>query len=379
MGISVGKKVFRAIGLMSGTSMDGIDAALIETDGLDMARRLGDSIYPYSGGFRGRLRSCMGKRGGAEDFDVAVVERELTNLHAAAVNCFLEELGLDAAEIDIIGFHGHTIRHNPEEGVTVQIGDGDHLARATGIPVVNDFRSADVRAGGQGAPLVPVYHRALACGLDRPVAIVNIGGVANVTYLESGEEDGIIAFDTGPGNAMLDDWMSERAGMECDMDGKLAATGRVDEALLLRFMQSPYFAKNPPKSLDRNFFHEFMPEALCAADGAATLTMMTAASIAAGFRHFPRRPSAVYLTGGGRKNVTLRRWLGGILEMPVVPVEDIGWNGDSLEAEAFAYLAVRSLLGLPITYPSTTGAVRPMTGGVYHDVTGSALRQGRIP
>ncbi len=269
---------------------------------------------------------------------------------------------------DIIGFHGQTVLHRPERRLTVQIGAGDALARLTGIPVAYDFRAADVAAGGQGAPLVPVFHRALAAGLDRPrpLLVLNIGGVANVTWLGA-ESDDPIACDTGPGNALIDDFVHARSGAAFDEGGETAARGRVDEAWLARALADPFFAKPPPKSLDRNAFAanvETLDE-LSLEDGAATLAAFTAASVARIVPHLPRPPQSVIVAGGGARNRTLMRMLAERFAPATVETADaVGWSADALEAQAFAFLAARHLRGLPITFPGTTGVVRAMTGGV---------------
>lgn len=366
---SVQRPAFRALGLMSGTSLDGIDAALIETDGHDHVRPLGFMSQPYDPAFRQQLRNCLGNAEGTDDFEVALAERELTELHALLVHRFLEEHVLSPENIDLIGFHGQTIFHRPEERKTIQIGDGAYLAERTGIPVVNDFRSADVQAGGQGAPLVPLYHRALVASLPKPVAIINIGGVANITWIGSIDDNDILAFDTGPGNALIDDWVWKRAGSAYDKNGELAAQGRVDNAALERFLDHAYFGKRPPKSLDRDTFKDYVPEDLNLADGAATLTMMTVRSIMEALRILTKMPKTLYLTGGGRHNATLLKWLGDLTGLQVSLVDVLGWNGDSMEAEAFAYLAVRSKLGLPLSVPGTTGVPIPMTGGMHYRTT----------
>lgn len=354
-------KNFLAIGMISGTSIDGIDTALIETDGRDYVRHLKFMPHGYDAPFRRRLRECFGKR--REDSGVSEVERELTEMHAGLVAEFLRINNLKAEDIDVIGFHGQTILHKPEERLTVQIGDGGLLAELTGIPVVNDFRAADVGAGGHGAPLVPLYHRALAANLPKPVAILNIGGVSNITWISGQGDDEILAFDTGPGNALLDDWMLRHTGRAYDSGGELAATGRVDDALVSRFLEHPFFAEKPPKSLDREAFHNLIPDDLSPADGAATFTMMTVRAVLAGLRHLPKPPLRIYLAGGGRHNVTMTRWITERSGLPVEAVDALGWSGDGLEAEAFAYLAVRSCLGLPLSLPTTTGVGRAMTGG----------------
>src|SRR5665213_1937470 len=320
---------------MSGTSLDGIDAAFIATDGVSHVERGPFLTLPYEPEFRERLRAVLGGRGA-----VAEVEHALTVAHAEAVRALLTRSGL--GPVDLIGFHGHTILHRPAEGRTWQIGDGAELARLTGIDVVADFRSADVAAGGEGAPFVPLYHRALAAGLARPLAILNIGGVANVTWVGAGDE-AVIAFDTGPGNAPIDDWMRLKTGQIVDENGALAARGTIDEEAVARFLADTWFARVPPKSLDRDDFTRFSPVHLAPADGAATLTAMTAAAIAAASRHFPAPVERWLVTGGGRHNPTLMAQLGVRLDC-----------GDALEAQAFAYLAARAVEGLPLSLPTTT-------------------------
>jgi anhydro-N-acetylmuramic acid kinase len=345
----------RVIGLMSGTSLDGIDAALVVTDGCSRIEPGPSITVPYEAAFRARLRGVLGGTG-----DVAAVERELTDAHAEAVRALIADHDLGA--VDLLGFHGHTILHRPREGRTWQIGDGARLAAATGIDVVADFRSADVAAGGEGAPFVPLYHQALARDLPHPVAVLNLGGVANVTWIGWGEGN-VIAFDTGPGNALIDDWMLRHTGRAVDADGASAARGKVDESEIRRFLTEPYFDRWPPKSLDRNEFAGFRLDGLGLEDGAATLTAMTAAAVAVATQWFPEPVWRWLVTGGGRRNPTLMAMLTKRLAAEVDAVEDVGWDGDALEAQAFAYLAVRSLEGLPLSLPTTTGVRAPTLGG----------------
>ncbi|QCO15836.1 anhydro-N-acetylmuramic acid kinase [Azospirillum brasilense] len=350
------------VGLMSGTSMDGIDAALVRTDGERRVEPLAFVTIPYEDGFRADLRSCLGGKGPVE-----AVERALTDAHADAVRRLLAEAGTEAAAVDLIGFHGQTIFHDPAQRRTWQIGDGARLARATGIAVVNDFRTADVAAGGQGAPLVPLFHRALADALPRPLAVLNIGGVANVTWIGEGADD-VIACDTGPGNALVDDWVLSGQGARYDSGGALAGRGVVDKGALAALLAHPYFDQPAPKSLDRDAFDPAPVRGLSVEDGAATLTAFTAASVARIVPHLPEAPRRWLVCGGGRHNATLMGMLADRLGVPVDPVEAVGWNGDALEAEAFAYLAVRSRQGLPLSLPSTTGVPQPMSGGRFHPV-----------
>jgi anhydro-N-acetylmuramic acid kinase len=344
----------RALGLMSGTSMDGIDAALVETDGRDrvIPGRALTTAYPAE--FRERLRSVLGGTG-----PVAEVEAQLTRLHAQAVDEFLRRN--PGTSIDVAGFHGHTILHRPAERRTWQIGDGARLSQLIGMNVVADFRSADVAAGGEGAPLAPLFHAALAAALPKPVTVLNIGGVANVTWI--GESSAILAFDTGPGNALIDDWVYRHTGLAADFDGDLARAGRVSAPAVARFLAAPFFHRPPPKSLDRDEFRDAAPTGMSLEDGAATLTEMTAAAAALAIRHFPAPPREWLVTGGGRHNQALMEALRRLVGVPVRPVEAVGWDGDALEAQAFAYLAVRSLEELPLSLPSTTGVRQPTRGG----------------
>lgn len=354
-----------AIGLMSGTSLDGIDAALIETDGAGAVRPLAFVTRAYDARFRARLRGLLG--GNAPEPEVTAVERELTRRHGEAVAALLSEAGIAARAVETLGFHGQTILHAPHQGTTWQIGDGALLAELTGIATVDDFRSADMAAGGQGAPLVPLYHlaRARADGLTPPLAVLNLGGVANLTWIGA-EETPPMAFDTGPGNALLDDWCLAHTGLACDRDGALAFAGTIDAAALRRLLDHPYFAAPPPKSLDRDAFEVSVLDGLDPADGAATLSEFTAAGVVAAVALLPAPPRRWLVGGGGRHNPAMMMALRARLGCPVEPVEAVGWNGDALEAEAFAYLAVRSRLSLPLSLPSTTGAARPTSGGRLH-------------
>ncbi|MFQ6016619.1 MAG: anhydro-N-acetylmuramic acid kinase [Kiloniellaceae bacterium] len=365
-----------ALGLMSGTSLDGIDAALIRSDGLARVETGASETFPYDGTFRDRLRGALGAPGRPEAVERELTRdltRDLTLRHARAVRALLARAGLGPAEVAVIGFHGHTVRHEPEAGRTLQIGDGALLAAETGIDVVSDFRSRDMAQGGQGAPLAPLYHAALAAGLEKPLAVVNVGGVANLTWIgtESGpEEAGVRAFDSGPGTALIDDWAARHSGRPLDQDGALARAGRVDRAALEALLAGPYFLRPPPKSLDRDAFDPSPVEPLSPADGAATLTAFTAAAVARAVTHLPEPPRRWLVTGGGRRNSALMAALADRLAAPVAPVEAVGWDGDALEAQAFAYLALRSLAGRPLSLPSTTGVKRPMTGGVRHAAPG---------
>lgn len=349
-----------ALGAISGTSMDAIDLALIRTDGEGIAEPVAGAAYPYPPELKARLISALVKPEIAETEPLTALENAVTDAFADAISRFLSEKSI--AHVDLVGLHGQTIWHRPEKRFTRQLGDGQRLASRLGIPVVNRFRHADVAAGGQGAPLVPLYHAALARGLAQPLAVLNLGGVANITYLDG---DVILACDTGPASALIDDRMRQHFKREYDVNGETARTGRVDVATLDALMRNPFFAAKPPKSLDRNDFHARakIVDALKPEDQIATLTAFTIEATAAILPHLPRVPRRWLVTGGGRHNATFMRGFGERFKVPVEPVETVGWNGDLLEAECFGYLAVRSRKGLPLSLPTTTGVPEPMPGG----------------
>lgn len=358
------------LGLMSGTSMDGIDAALVRTDGRRVLETGPSLTLPYPCEFRAGLRACLGRRDA--DAEVAAVAERLTDLHAEAVAALLERAGMAREAVGVVGFHGHTVLHLPAERRTWQIGNPQRLADRTGLAVVADLRLADIAAGGEGAPLAPIYHAALAGTLEPPLAVLNIGGVANVTLIPDVPAGGsgapaLLAFDTGPGNALLDDWVQARTGRGFDQDGALARAGRADAGVIAGWLRHPYFARRPPKSLDRDDFRLSALAAdlagLSTEDGAATLAAFTVAAIEAGTRFLAPMPRRWLVTGGGRRNPALMRALGEALGVPVQAVEAVGWDGDALEAQAFGFLAARHLAGLPISFPGTTRAPRPLAGG----------------
>ena len=352
----------RAVGVISGTSMDAIDVALLDGDGEKIAHVGPGAAYPYPAEVLARLRAVVA------DPDMAAgpledLERDVTDAHVAAVERFLAEHAVARGSVALVGLHGQTVLHRPQAGYTRQLCDGARAANRLGVDVVSDFRSADVAAGGEGAPLVPLYHAAIAAGLERPLIFLNWGGVGNVTFLGAAGE--IIAFDTGPANAPLDDFVQRRLRLSHDADGALAARGQVDEALVARWMLDPYFQRNAPKSLDRNHFRALAAdvEKLSDADGAATLAAFTVEATAAALALVPQTPRRWLVCGGGRRNITLMARLSRRLGVRVDPIEAIGQDGDFVEAACFAHLALRARRGLPISLPSTTGAPAPMTGG----------------
>lgn len=364
------------LGLMSGTSMDGIDVALISTDGERLTDRGRGLSYPYPTDARGRIReaaraawriwgpSAKGHAPDPEDMALLeAVEREVTELHANAIDDFLEAFGVSRGEINLIGFHGQTVFHDASRRITRQLGNGPLLAKLARIDVVHDFRSADIAAGGQGAPLVPVYHRAVSdeIGFEKPLAVVNIGGIANVTWI--GPDGTIIAFDIGPGNCMLDEWMQQEAGLPFDRNGKAALAGKVDKEVLKRLASHAYYRRKPPKSLDRYDLPGLKERELGLEDGAATLVALTAREILASAEYLPVRPRRWVLAGGGAKNPAIVQAIAEAVREPVTSADEMGWSAEHFEAEAFGFLAVRALRKLPLTFPSTTGVQRPITGG----------------
>ena len=363
-----------AIGLMSGTSLDGIDVALLRTDGKAVVERGPSMGRPYDAAFRRRLQGALetakaiGERT-ERPGDLTEIERDLTLRHGEAVRAFLAENGLKPADIDVVGFHGQTVLHRPDAGLTVQLGDGRLLARETGIDVVHDMRANDMAHGGQGAPLIPAYHAALAAGLSdaagKAVVFVNIGGISNITFI--GAEGTIVAYDSGPGNTLIDQWVEAHAGIPYDQGGMIASEGRIDPGLAERYLGHAFFTDPVRRSLDRNDFSPPSGAEASLEDGARTLAHVTAAAVIRSARHLPERPKLYVVCGGGRLNRVIMDDLAALAETEgaeVVAAEAVGLDGDSMEAEAWAYLAVRSLGGLPLTFPGTTGVNAPVTGGL---------------
>ena len=352
----------RALGAMSGTSLDGVDAAVVETDGVAILS-FGESAYrPYSGEERAVIAAALGAWPGEAGVEEAAEVVETA--HAALLSGF--------EEVDLVGFHGQTLAHEPRGRGTHQAGDGRVLAEVLGLPVVWDFRSSDVELGGEGAPLAPFFHFACAkwIGAGAPVAFLNLGGVGNLTGVDPArpapEAGGaLLAFDTGPANAPLNDLMQARLGRECDRDAELAAQGTPDEVVIEAVLADPYFLRMPPKSLDRDAFGDLTRRVahLGDADAAATLTALPAACVARGLEHCPEPPERLLVTGGGRKNPLMMEMLIERCNLPAVQVEEVGLDGDMLEAQAFAYLAVRVARGLPTSCASTTGVAAAVGGG----------------
>jgi anhydro-N-acetylmuramic acid kinase len=355
-------RIYTSIGVISGTSMDGIDVAWLQTDGHRVRATGPAETLPYAPALRQRLINLVGDPAQDEHTPLSDLEADVTHAHATAVLQFIANHQLDPRSIDVVGLHGQTVLHKPKQRFTRQLCDGQLAAQLLGIDVVNRFRHRDVAAGGEGAPLVPLFHQALATVLPQPLMVLNLGGVGNVTYLDG---ETVIAFDTGPASALIDDFMGRRRGLAYDADGALAASGHVDQAILANLLADPFFVRPPPKSLDRQAFHArtAVVESLSDADGAATLTAFTIEATAAASTHVPRAPTRWLVGGGGRLNGALMRGLQARLGVPVNPVEAVGWNGDALEAQCFGFLAVRSILGLPLSLPSTTGVPRAITGG----------------
>lgn len=358
---------------MTGTSLDAVDMAILDTDGESIAgfgpageRKLTDATRDLVMAATGEALAWT--RGAPEPQIFAEAATAIAREHFAAAQSFLKAEGLEWSAIDLIGMHGQTVLHErPVDGVrgrTVQLGDAGLLANLTGVPVVFDFRTADVAAGGEGAPLAPIYHlaRAKASDLEAPLAVLNVGGVANVTFW-SGAED-IVAFDTGPGNGMIDLLVQARGAGRFDDRGRYASVGRVNEGVLGALLAHPYFQAPPPKSLDRFDFSLQPLEGCSLEDAAATLVAFTAEAVRRAFDLMAAPPREVVVCGGGRHNPEIMKALSARLPFPVRTAEDHGWRGDAIEAEAFAYLAARAARGLPISFPGTTGIPRPLSGGV---------------
>jgi anhydro-N-acetylmuramic acid kinase len=363
----------RVLGFMTGTSLDAVDMAVIETDGRAILgfgpageRKLSEQTRALA---LLATEAALAWPFGAPEPAIFDRAREaVADEHLAAAESFLGEAGLTSADLDLVGVHGQTVLHQPRAsgrpvGRTVQLIDADRLARGLNLPVAHDFRTADVAAGGQGAPLTPAYHRALAewSKLDRPVAVLNLGGVANLTLI--GEDGDIEAFDTGPANGMIDLWVQARTDRRYDANGALARAGRIDQAVVDAYLGHIYFAARGPRSVDRFDFPLDPVAGLSLEDGAATLTAFAGRAAAIGLAAASRRPRRMIVCGGGRHNPALMAAIAEHAAVPVVAAEQVGWRGDAIEAEAFAYLAARTAEGLPISFPATTGVGAPMTGG----------------
>lgn len=357
-------KTVNALGLLSGTALDGIDVAMIKTDGVDIYDFGTAQTFPYEDSLREKIRLLLGTQPDSPENILRIneVENELTRFHAEVVK---EYIASHDVQIDVIGFEGLTIFNDPAHHYTHQLGDGELLARLTGIQVVNHFHLADIRAGGQGAPLEPVYHNALCADIGKPLAVVNISGITHVTWIGSYGE--MMAFDTGPGNAAIDEWVRKHGGMHMDYNGKLAITGKVNEQIVATMMRHKYFGKYPPKSTDRREFIEKLEhlEGLGLEDGTATATAFVAQSIAYSLLlYLPEIPKVLIVCGGGAKNPTILRFLRQRLpDMEIRTASEEGFNTNALESQAVAFMAVRRLYHLPISFPTTTGVPEPMVGG----------------
>lgn len=368
--------VLTALGTMSGGSLAGVWLAILKTDGQNVIERGPAHFFPYARDLkifiRRAIKAALEGRDGAADIGKAA--GEVTAAHIIAIEDFLDRQKIARTAIDVIGFSGQTILHRPRRneesiGRSWQIGDGAALASETKIDVVADFRSADIREGGEGAPLAPIYLAALVRALepDGAVGVIDIGGVANLTFIpREGADSEILAFDCGPGAALIDAWVEMKSGAAMDDGGALARVGQVHSDILRLMLLNPYLRRRPPKSLDRYEFKLDPVLGLSVEDGAATLTAFTAATLRASLSLLPDEPNDWVVIGGGRRNPALMEAISKALAGTVHDAESLGWNGDSLEAECFAYLAVRSLRKLPLSFPRTTRAPRPLAGGVFH-------------
>ena len=360
-----------AIGLMSGTSLDGIDAALIKSDGVNVMHYGIPLSRPYDRHEHGILKitlseaRCEGQPTN-KNTNINETSKMITDLHIEVVKTLLRQNDLSPIDIDVIGFHGQTLLHNPGEGWSWQIGDGNQLSKELGIQVVSDFRKYDVSNGGQGAPLVPVYHKAVFSGrgVKYPIGLINFGGVANVTWIGSDKTDDLIAFDTGPANALLDDWVRRNTDYIYDKDGIFSQHGTIHQGLIEKWINNDYFKQPPPKSLDRDYFNVDEVNSLSLEDGAATLAGFSVACLKEAINIYPKKVNNWYVSGGGAHNPTIMTMLNEVLGENVKTLNTIGLDGDYIEAEAFGYMAVRRLYDLPITFPGTTGISSPSTGGV---------------
>ena len=364
------KKLITAIGLMSGTSCDGIDVSIIKSDGEDVLNLIGDFFLPYSEKIRFSIRIVKDKIDKVSDLqtnknEIDALENEITLLHSKAINLLLKKLKIDRSEIDLIGFHGHTILHSFNHKKTKQLGDGEALSKLMGLNVIYNFRENDLNNGGQGAPLAPIFHKLLKkkFQLKGPVVFINIGGISNLTYLDDNNE--MISFDSGPGNFLIDKLLQLKSNgkIQFDKKGEIAFRGKVDKNILDAYLCDPYYDSPPPKSLDVNNFNLSSIRGLSVENSITTLSELTALTIVNSFNFFLKKPQKIILCGGGRKNEYINDRIKKISNISTLNIDNYKINGDFIESQAFAYLAIRSFFQKPISFPKTTGALKPITGG----------------
>ena len=364
------KKLITSIGLMSGTSSDGIDASIIKSDGENKVHFIGNHFLPYEKRVKSKIRNLKEKINLILDLkknilEIDDLEKEITLLHAGIVNLIIEKFELNKSEIDLIGFHGHTIFHNFKDKKTKQIGDARLLSQLTGLNVVYNFRKNDIKNGGQGAPLVPIFHKLLQIKLKlkRPLVFLNIGGISNLTHLNKDKK--ITSFDSGPGNFLIDKILQLKSNdkIQFDKEGMIAFTGNVDKNILDSYLSDPYYKSLPPKSLDVNDFNLGLLMSLNLKDSVATLSELTSLTIINALNFFSSKPVQIILCGGGRKNKYISERIKKLSNIATNNIDTYKINGDFIESQAFAYLAIRSFLKKPISFPGTTGVVKPTTGG----------------
>ena len=364
-------KNFIALGLMSGTSADGVDVAILITDGKTKIKLGPSEYYPFSKSFSTKIKSIFKKKVNIKKSKkqkrIVEIENEFTHINLIAINKFLKKNKINKNKIDVIGFHGQTISHNPSNGYSWQIGNSQKLANLLNIKVVSNFRENDIKNGGQGSPLTPIFHYYLTKKIKKKICFINLGGISNITYFNHKSKNNlnnILAFDAGPCCSLIDDWISKNSNKRFDKFGLLARNGNVKKKIIQNFLKKTYFSKLPPKSLDRSFFSLSLLKELTIKDGAATLSYLVADTLLKAFDYFPSNPDLCILSGGGRCNKFLVELINKKIKKTKISLtENYNWNGDSIEAHAFAYLSVRKLLNLPITFPKTTGTKEPLTGG----------------
>ena len=356
-----------SIGLMSGTSMDGVDASIIKSDGEQSIEIIDDLYLKYDDVFTQKLQKCINQcqtKKNIKDLskNIKILEKEITIYHAKAYNLLTKKN--KKIRIDLIGLHGQTILHNPKKGYSIQIGDPILLSKLTKKDVISNFRMKDILNGGQGAPLAPLYHKLILSNINKkyPLAIINIGGISNITYIEDKEK--IISFDTGPGNCLIDKWVRSKSNMKFDKMGNLAKKGKLNIKFLNKFLKDPYYSKKFPKSLDIKYFKLNNIKKLNFLDGCTTLSMLTVDSICLALNSLNKTPNLILISGGGRKNKFIIRNIKKKIKKSIKLIDDFNFNGDFIESQAFAYLAIRSFLKKHLTLPSTTGVKKPSSGGI---------------
>ncbi|MFL2891049.1 MAG: anhydro-N-acetylmuramic acid kinase [Candidatus Pelagibacterales bacterium] len=358
------RKIFYAIGAMSGTSADGIDISLIRTDGLNYFRQIESTSISFDSFLKKEILSFSREfQNKKNHFKLLAIEEMITEKYIFAIKKILAKSNFKSSRISVLGLHGQTVFHDPKNKISLQLINASKIAKYFNIRTISDFRENDISKGGEGAPLVPVFHKLLMkyLNVSLPSIFINIGGISNITYLSKKNE--LIAFDSGPGMCLLDDYVELNSNKKYDEDGKYSSRGKINNKILKKVMCDKYFKLKYPKSIDRNYFTLIDFKNLDFCDACATISMFTVKSIISGINKINKKYESIYIMGGGSKNLFIQKELSKIIQKDVKSINTKGIKDLYIESQAFAYLAVRSISNLPISYPKTTGVKKPIAGG----------------